>query len=208
MILFDLDGTLIDSNGIWEQIDLDFLGRHGLAPTEEYRHTVGHSIFPVAAEFTRSYYGLPMTAEEIMAEWLEDARGAYARVPLKEGAGEFVAQCAAQGLDMALLTACEPTLCRIALERHGLAPRFRDVVLVQEMGLEKRDPEVYALACARLGVAPADCVFYEDAPDNCAAAKTAGMTVVGVYDSFYEKYRLEMEQTCDRYIERFTELLA
>ena len=66
MLLFDLDGTLIDSNGIWEDIDLDFLGRHGLTPTEEYAHTVGHSIFPVAAAFTRDYYHLDMTPEAIM----------------------------------------------------------------------------------------------------------------------------------------------
>lgn len=49
MKLFDLDGTLIDSNGIWVDVDLRFLGRHGLTPTEEYTYAVGHSIFPVAA---------------------------------------------------------------------------------------------------------------------------------------------------------------
>ena len=46
MKLFDLDGTLIDSNGIWVDVDLRFLGRHGLTPTEEYTYAVGHSIFP------------------------------------------------------------------------------------------------------------------------------------------------------------------
>ena len=66
MKLFDLDGTLIDSNGIWVDVDLRFLGRHGLTPTEEYTYAVGHSIFPVAAEFTRDYYGLDLTPEEIM----------------------------------------------------------------------------------------------------------------------------------------------
>ena len=62
MRLFDFDGTLVDSNGVWERIDLDFLGRHGLEPTEEYAHTVGHSIFPLAARYTKDYYRLDMSA--------------------------------------------------------------------------------------------------------------------------------------------------
>ena len=78
MLLFDLDGTLIDSNGIWVDVDLRFLGRHGLTPTEEYTYAVGHSIFPVAAEFTREYYGLDLTPEEIMEEWLSMTGDAYA----------------------------------------------------------------------------------------------------------------------------------
>ena len=82
MLLFDLDGTLIDSNGIWEAIDLAFLGRHGLTPTEEYAHTVGHSIFPVAAVFTRDYYHLDLTPEAIMGEWMAGAEEAYARVEM------------------------------------------------------------------------------------------------------------------------------
>ena len=61
MIFFDLDGTLIDSNGVWLQVDHDFLGRRGLQVTEEYSYVVGHSIFPVAAQFTKDYYGLPDT---------------------------------------------------------------------------------------------------------------------------------------------------
>lgn len=207
MHLFDLDGTLIDSNGIWEDIDLEFLGRHGLVPTEEYGHTVGHSIFPIAAQFTRDYYHMDMTAREIMDEWLESARAAYAHVPLKAGALEFLDQCRDQGHAMALVTACVPELCRIALARHGLETYFRDLVFVEEMGLEKRNPEAFSRAAAHLDVSPGDCVMYEDAPANCVAAKAAGMAVVGVYDHFYQKYEPEMRETCDDYIMSFTTLL-
>ena len=69
MIFFDLDGTLIDSNGVWLQVDHTFLGRRGLEITPEYTYTVGHSIFPVAAQFTKRYYHLEDSAEDIMAEW-------------------------------------------------------------------------------------------------------------------------------------------
>lgn len=207
MLLFDFDGTLADSNGIWVAVDLDFLGRHGLTPTEEYSYTVGHSIFPVAAQFTKDYYRLELSAEAIMEEWLVLARQAYAAAELKPGAKAFLLACKARGEDMALVTACVPELCRAALERHGIAGLFRDLIFVQDMGLEKRDPRVFTLAAQRLGVAPRDCTLYEDGPSNCAAARSVGMTVVGVYDSFYEKHQDALRKNCDRYIRSFEELL-
>lgn len=208
MLLFDLDGTLIDSNGIWEKIDLAFLGRHGLTPTEEYAHTVGHSIFPVAAQFTKDYYALPMTAKEIMAEWLEGAREAYGHVPLKEGALPFLTRCRESGQRMAIVTACVRELCMTALQCHGLAPYFEAVIFAEDMGLEKRNPQVYLRSAEQLGVPTAQCVLFEDAPANCAAAKSTGMKVVGVYDSFYQKYEDEMRATCDHYIVSFPQLLS
>lgn len=207
MLLFDLDGTLIDSNGIWEDIDLSFLSRRGLVPTEEYAHTVGHSIFPMAAAFTRDYYHLDMTPEAIMAEWMAGARTAYAQVEMKPGALDFLDRCRVRGEAMALVTACVPELCRTALARHGLEGFFTDVIFAQELGLEKRDPAVFRLTAERLGAAPGDCTLYEDAPHNCTAAQTAGMKVIGVYDRFYDKYRAQMRRSCDGYIDSFLELL-
>ena len=107
----------------------------------------------------------------------------------------------------AIVTACVPALCRTALERHGLTDCFEEIVFAQELGLEKRDPQVYRIATERLRVSPGDCTLYEDAPSNCAAARLAGMTVVGVYDAFYDSYQEEMRKNSDRYIRSFTELL-
>lgn len=207
MLLFDLDGTLIDSNGIWVEVDLAFLGRHGLTPTDEYAYTVGHSIFPVAAQYTRDYYHMDLSTQEIMDEWLSMAADAYARVPLKPGAGEFLARCRDQGERMDLVTACVPELCRSALAHHGLADWFEAIVFAQDLCMEKRDPRVFTLTAQRLGVAPADCTLYEDAPANCAAAKSVGMTVVGVYDPFYENYQDQVRENSHRYLRSFTELL-
>lgn len=207
MQLFDLDGTLLNSNCIWEEIDLRFLGRHGLVPTEEYAHTVGHSIFPIAAQFTRDYYRMELTAEEIMDEWVTEARAAYASADLKPGAAEFLARCQERGEPMALFTACVPELCRTALARHGLEGYFQELVFAQELGLEKRDPRAFQLALERLGAAPEETVMYEDSPGACAAAKSVGLTVVGVYDPFYAQFETEMREKCHRYIMSFTELL-
>lgn len=208
MILFDLDGTLTDSNCIWEDIDTEFLGKRGLQSTEEYAHTVGHSIFPVAAQFTRDYYHLDLTPQEIMDEWTGLARDAYCTVALKPGAGAFLAQCKRGGEHIAMVTACVPELCRAALRAHGLEDSFEQIIFAQELGMEKRKPELFLRAAELLSIAPETCTMYEDAPANCAAAKAAGMTVVGVYDPFYRKYEEEMRKTCDQYIMSFEELLT
>lgn len=208
MILFDLDGTLLDSNSLWIQIDRDFLGQRGLPLTEEYRHAVGHSIFPVAARFTKEYYHLDMTPEAIMEQWQAMAWDAYAHtIALKPGALPFLAHCRAAGERMALLTACVPALCQAALERHGLTGFFEQLLYAQELGLEKRDPELFRRAAAMLGVRPEACTLYDDAPVSCAAAQSAGMTAVGVYDPFYESRQEELKASCHRYIRSFQELL-
>ena len=188
MIFFDLDGTLIDSNGVWLQVDHTFLGRRGLGITPEYTYTVGHSIFPVAAQFTRDYYHLEDSPEDIMAEWRGLAYDAYAHtIPLKPGARELLDRLRAEGRDMALLTAGLPELAKAAVSRHGLEVYFQGLFFAHDVGLEKRDPEVYRIAAQRFGVSPADCLLLEDAPHNCAAARQAGFRVIGVYDDFYEK---------------------
>lgn len=193
MYLFDFDGTLVDSNGVWVEIDNGFLARRGLTPTREYSDTVGHSIFPIAAQFTKDYYHLDMAPEAIMAEWLDMARDAYARqVPMKPGAEAFLARCAAAGEPMA---------------RHRLKGYFRQIIFVQELGLEKRNPEAFTRSLALLGAEAGDCTLFEDSPGACRAAQAVGIRAVGVFDPFYASYEAEMRGFCDRYITSFTELL-
>ena len=208
MIFFDLDGTLLDSNGVWVQVDDDFLSRRGLTATPEYTFTVGHSIFPVAAQFTKDYYHLPDDPEDIMAEWRALARDAYLyTIPLKPGAAELLRKLKAQGYRMALLTASLPELCQAAIDRHGLGDCLEGMFFSQEVGMEKRNPEVYPIAAERFGVEPRDCVLFEDAPHNCAAAREAGYTVVGVYDHFFDASWADVVKNSHRAVRSLEELL-
>ena len=208
MKLFDLDGTLIDSNGVWQEVDHCFLSARGLECTSEYLVTVGHSIFPIAAQYTKDYYHLDMSPAAIMEEWLSLARDAYEHhISLKPGVRAFLEQEAAKGETLALVSACVPELGYAVLNRHGLTSLFRHLVFAQEIGLEKRDPRFFHQVLELLDVAPAACTFYEDAPDNCTVGKEIGMIVVGVLDPFYADKAECMAQVCDRCITDFTELL-
>lgn len=208
MYIFDLDGTITDTNGLWLEVDGEFLARRGLSATPEYTGTVSRSIYPIAARFTRDYYHLPDTPEEIMAEWDSLAEHHYRELaPLKPGAGEFLRQCREDGIPMALFTACRPALCRIALGRFGLAELFGQVVFAEEIGLEKRDPLCFVRLSELLGAPLSECTLFDDSPDNCATAAKAGMNTVGVYDAYYAARQDELQAVCHQYVCSFEKLL-
>ena len=208
MYIFDFDGTLVDSNHLWVDIDLKFLARRGLSITQEYTQFVIHSIFPIAAQYTKEYYHLAESAQDIMDEWMNMARRAYAEeAPLKPGAREFLEKCRRHGQTMALFTACQPELCMSALERTQLTGYFQDIVFAQELGVEKRDPQAFPMLGKRLSVPLDQCVLFDDSPTACTAARAAGLTVVGVHDDFYSSCEQEVRAASHRFITGFDQLL-
>lgn len=207
MYLFDLDGTITDTNGLWAEVDREFLARRGLASTPEYEKVVSRSIYPIAAAFTKEYYQLPDSPGDIMAEWDSLAERRYRQAPLKPGAADYLRQCQAEGRPMAVFTACRPAFCRLALERFQLTGLFRRVVYAEEIGLEKRNPLCFTRLSELLGAPPEDCTLFDDSPDNCATAARAGMDTVGVYDDYYAARQDELKSVCRRYVRSLEELV-
>ena len=208
MYIFDLDGTITDTNGIWQDVDLEFLARRGLTHTQEYQRVVERSIFPLAAQFTKEYYHLPESPQDIMSEWDAMAGLHYRELArLKPGAEDYLRQCRAEGRPIAVFTACRPAMCRAVLDRFQLTDLFGHIVFAEEIGLEKRDPQCFVALGRLLGVPLGDCVLFDDSPDNCATAQKAGMTAVGVYDGYYAGRQEELKAVCTRYIRSFAELV-
>lgn len=207
MLIFDLDGTLIDSNGIWVEVDKTFLSRRNAPYTPEYYQGVAHTILQNCAVFTKEYLHLEESCEEIIAEWMELAKDAYRSVPLKPYVREYLERCRSAGHRMAIFTACVPEHCRTALACHRLEPYFERIIYAQELGADKKSPAVFRQAAQALGVPPRECVLFDDSLAACKAAKAAGMTVVGVWDEGFPGVRADMREVCDQYIESFGELL-
>ena len=207
MFIFDLDGTLIDSNGIWADVDRTFLARRGFEYTKEYYEGVAHTIFPLAAVFTKEYCRLEESCEEIIAEWMEMSRDMYAVVPLKPGVREYLDQCKRAGIPMALVTSSVPEHCFTALKKQGLEEYFANVTFAQQAGMHKKFPDVWLAAAAKNGVDPRDCTVFDDSIAACRGAKSAGMQVVGVYDAYFHAEEAEMQAVCDRFIRSFEELI-
>ena len=209
MIFLDMDGTLIDSNRVWTDLDETFARRRGFVLTEAYHKGISKLAFPAGAAFTKAYYHLEETPEQIMAEWMELAHHAYANtIPIKDGALELLEHLRDLDRPMVLFTASPPALCQCCMERLGLTGFFRGFFYSQETGLEKGDPAIYALAARHFGDKPEDCVLIDDSPDNCAAAARAGFTVVGAYDSFYAKRWDEVKRNSHIAVKSLSELLA
>ena len=209
MLFFDLDGTLVDSSGIWLQIDLDFTARRGLAHTQEYHDFVIHSTAPVAAQFTKDYYHLPESADEIIAEWSAQALEEYTyRIEAKPHVHAYLEQCRRQGEPMAVLTSSAPELCRATLQKNGLASYFSALFFAQEMGMEKREAALFRAAAQQCSAAPEECTLFDDSPVACRGAKEAGLHVVGVFDSIFAQDEDAMRGLCDTYIYDFSELLS
>ena len=207
MLIFDLDGTLIDSNGVWVEVDKTFLARRNAPYTREYYQGVAHTTLYKCAEFTRDYLHLEESCEAIIAEWMDLVQDAYRHVALKPHVREYLDRCRVSGRRMVLFTACVPEHCQAALDRHGLAPYFERVLYAQELGVEKNSPASFRHAAELLGVQPRECVLFDDSLAACKAAKAAGMTVVGVADDHFQDSRPDMRELCDQYISGFWELL-
>ena len=208
MLLFDMDGTLIDSNGIWKDVDTRFLEKRGLPYTQEYYEGVAHTIFPLAAKFTREFCHLPESEEAIMAEWMDMAGDLYGTsVPVKPGVRAYLEKLRDAGERMMVVTSAVPVHCRTALTHLGLMPYFERIVFAQELHREKKDPALWRLAAETAGVSPEDCTLYDDSVEACRGAKAAGMRAVGVYDPFFAATETEMRAVCSRYIRSFEELV-
>ena len=208
MLLFDLDGTLIDSNGVWVEVDKTFLARRGAPYTRAYYEGVAHTILPNCAVFTKEFLHLEESCEEIIAEWMELAAGKYGvEVPLKPHVKEYLDRCREAGHRMAVFTACVPEHCRAAMDHLGLTPYFERVIYAQELGVDKKNPEIFRRVAESLGVRPRDCVLFDDSLTACKAATAAGMTVVGVYDDYFQDAAADLRELCDQYIRDFGELL-
>ena len=207
MFLFDMDGTLINSNGVWKDVDREFLARRGMEYSRAYYEGVAHTIFPLAAKFTKEFCNLEESCEEIMAEWMELAKDAYANVTVKPGVRAYLTQCKAEGRGVALVTSSVPEHCYTAMKKLDLLKYFDTITFAQELGLEKKEPELWREAARRNGVRPEDCTIFDDSLAACQGARRARMRVVGVYDSFFASDEREMRHFCDVYIKSFEELL-
>lgn len=182
--IFDLDGTLLDSMGVWDQVDIDFLGRRGIPVPPDYMVKVASMQFQQIAEYTIARFGLPDTPDQLMREWDDMARVAYSTVvEAKPHAREYLTRLRASGAKLAVATSLPPVLREPAMKHVGIFECFDTVVSVDDVGdIGKDRPDVYLLAASRLGVAPRDCTVFEDLLVGMRSAKSVGMAVWAMHD--------------------------
>lgn len=182
--IFDLDGTLLDSMGVWDQVDIDFLAKRGIAVPDDYMTKVASMQFRQIAEYTIARFDLPDTPEALMAEWDEMAAVAYGTVvEAKPYAHDYLRALKESGAALAVATSLPPHLREPAMRHVGIDRYFDQVVSVDDAGDVGKDrPDVYLLAASRLGVEPECCTVFEDLLVAMKSAKSAGMRVWAMHD--------------------------
>jgi HAD superfamily hydrolase (TIGR01509 family) len=179
-VLWDMDGTLVDTEPYWIACEFDLVAAFGGAWSLEQAHNLVGKALPESGEYLRVHGGVPLSAEEIVDRLLD---GVVARVrrhiPWRPGAQALLERLVAGGVPCALVTMSYRRLTEAVLA--GLpAGTFATVVAGDDVRNGKPHPEPYLTAAARLGVAPAGCVAIEDSPTGVASAEAAGVPVLAV----------------------------
>ena len=206
--IFDLDGTLFDSMGIWKEVDIAFFRNHGMRMPSDYQDKIKDMHFRTMAIYTKERFKMRSSIESIMDEWCSLCYDKYAKeVPLKAGVKEFLDLLKENGIKIAFATANTTQLSEVCLKNNGIFDYFDTGAYLHETLTDKSDPDVYLLASERLGLAPSECIVFEDLLAGINGAVKGGFTVCGVYDKHSRKDTRYIKQIADYYINSFEELL-
>ena len=184
-VLWDLDGTLVDSEKLWDVPLYELTEKLGGELTAEARDAMVGSNMLVTLRLIYAEVGIPDPGPDQLADsaaWVDRRMAEVFRqgLPWRPGAADALAAVHGAGLPMALVTSTERGLTEIALDTVGRS-LFTVTVCGDEVGgLNKPHPEPYLKACRLLGVDPTKCVAVEDSPTGTASAVAAGCTVLVV----------------------------
>ncbi len=207
ILIFDFDGTLVDSMPTWSQKMLNILK----STNTPYPDDVIKIITPLGDKGTARYFkedlGVPMSEDEMFALMDEYALPKYRdEIPLKEGVEAMLKALKEKGCSLNVLTASPHKMVDCCLERLGIYSLFDNVWTCEDFGLTKSNPEIYAKAAQRLGADVEDIAFFDDNIGALETAKMAGMFAVGVYDKSGEDFTDRLKAVADVYVKTFSEL--
>jgi HAD superfamily hydrolase (TIGR01509 family) len=182
-VIFDMDGLLLDTETLWHEAEVELFRRHGGEFTWDDKMAVIGTSYEHTAVYFADRLGLPRErGAALVTEMLELMHDLVRhQVDARPGAVELVARLGRlDGVALGLASNSPRYLVDDALATAGMADVFEVIVTSDDVEHAKPAPDIYLLACERLGVAPADAIALEDSASGIAAAKAAGLTVIGV----------------------------
>jgi len=207
-VLFDLDGTLIDSMGVWAEVDKEYLGKRGLPVPDDLFQDMkyGDSFIEVAKYFKRKF-NLPDSIEEIMQEWTDMVEVHYENnISLKLGARELLDFLKAHKIKIGLGTSNSKYLAQTVLKSNNILKYFDVIVAGCQKIKGKPFPDIYLKVATALNVNPSNCIVIEDVYVGMKAAKNAGMTVFSIEDEHTKNEWKKIKRVTDYYCKDFREI--
>lgn len=206
-VIFDLDGTIVDSMWVWPQVDIEFLGQHGYELPDDLQRELDGKSFYECAVYIRNRFHLQETEEELMYIWNEMALEMYStQVKVKPGVEAFLKKIKAAGIKTGIASSNSHVLVEAALNGNGILKYFDSIHTANEVGKGKPAPDIYLLVAEDLGVKPENCLVFEDIVVGIQAGKNAGMETCAVYDEASKEDDEEKKKTADYYIKDYKEL--
>ena len=204
--IFDLDGVLLDSMGIWKDLGVRYLRSMHIRPEPGLNEVLFAMSMEQGAAYLKAHYHLPQSETEIgdgIARMLADYY--FHEVPAKPGAAGLLEFLAERGVPMAAATSSPREHVTRALERLGLLPYLREIFTTGEVGVSKHEPAIYHLAAGTLRTAPAETLVFEDSLYALKTARAAGYRTVGVYDAHGEADQAGLKAAAEVYLTALTE---
>ena len=207
-VIFDVDGSLVDSMGIWEEIDIEYLGRFGIPVPADLQHNLDGKSYQETAIYFKEHFPIPDSIEKMKADWHEMAVDKYAHeIQLKPGVIPFLKKLKEAGIKTGIATSNSKSLVGHLADNLGLHD-YIDVILTgDEVSEGKPSPEIYLKTAKKLQVDPAKCLVFEDVPAGIQAGLRAGMKVCAVRDEYSRCDDVEKHKLADYYLEEYWQLL-
>lgn len=207
--IFDLDGVLLDSMAVWNDLGARYLLKQGIQPEEGLRETLFSMSMEQGAEYMKQHYGMNLSTEEILTGIQEMLRDFYFyEVKAKEGAKELLTFLREKGIPMTAATSSPREHVTRALKRNGLLEFLKRIDTTSEVGESKHSPLIYRIAAEYMGTVPAETLVFEDSLYALRTAEQDGFRAVGVYDSEGESDQAGVKQTGEVYLKNLMEFSA
>lgn len=208
-VIFDLDGSLVDSMWMWRDIDIEYLGRFGIPLPEDLQSNIEGMSLGETAVYFKEHFGIPDSIEQMKADWNEMARNKYLyEVPFKAHAREFLEECVARGIKLGIATSNSRELVNAISEALNFNNYFSCIITGCDVERGKPFPDIYLKAASGLGVKPENCLVFEDIIPGIRAGKAAGMRVCAVEDAYSVNEREFKKATADFYIDDYNEVIS
>ena len=208
-VIFDLDGTLVDSMWMWKAIDIEYLGKRGLDCPEDLQKKIEGMSFSETAVYFKERFHLPDSLEEIKAEWTRMSLDKYEhQVPLKPGAGRFLRFLKDHNIPMGIATSNGQAMVDGVLDALKIRPFFDSVATACEVKAGKPAPDIYLYVSGKLGVQLLVFLAFEDVPAGIQAGKAAGMRVIAMADEFSRAMEEEKRRLADFWADDFDQVMG
>ncbi len=205
-VIFDVDGVLLNSMPIWENLGELYLRSLGVEAEKDLGEILFTMSLEEGADYLISQYGLNKTPEEIVEGLNREVRDFYAeRVPLKEGVREFLYEFNEKKIPMVIATSGDRKNTEAALRRLKVLNYFQGIFTCSEIGSGKNKPDIYLAAALQMEADPAETWVFEDAYHAIRTAKSVGFKTAAVYDKANDKDLAQIWNAADIYLPEFAD---